>query len=240
MTDVTASGHPGSGADRALVSLTYITMGRLLLRSRTAEQVAELGRAPSPPLMEHWTLRLPSGCMIVEVHADEEARRADFARSDSMFRAPVHRFSSEQFSFVDEQKERAALDTFARAGKALAMTPTAAPLVAAPGPLQGRLVSFNKVPHLPGRVHEEVWSALDKHGFGSVVQLALRTPAGETLIDAYLDESTLIDDFVFVHDVLAEAGYALANEWYPFTDRQHERTLDRLAYGLGILPELPA
>jgi hypothetical protein len=239
MSDPTAGGKSESGADGAVVSLTYITMGRLLLRSRTAAQVAELGQAPGPPLMEHWTLRLPSGCVIVEVHADHEAWRGDFARSDSMFRASVHRFSAEAFSFVDAQREQTSLDAFARAGKALALLPPSTPLMAAPGPLQGRLVSFNKIPHLPGRLHEEVWSELDKHAFGSVVQLALRTPAGETLVDAYLDESTLTDDFVFVHEVLAEAGYAVENEWYPFTDRQHERTLDRLAYGLGILPDPP-
>jgi hypothetical protein len=213
-------------------------MGRLLLRSRTPEQVAELGRSPNPPLMDHWTLRLPSGCVIIEVHPDREAWSADLERSDAMFRAPVHRFSSEAFNFVDGRREKAALDTFARASQALEKIPTTSPLTASPGQLQGRLVSLNRIPHLPGRVHEEVWSVLDKHPFRSMVQLSIWTPGGETLIDAYLDESALIDDFVFVEGVLAEAGYTLTNEWYPFTDRQHERTLDRLAYGLGILPAL--
>ena len=224
--------------DRAVVSLTYITMGRLLLRTRTMAQLAELGPAPSSPLMEHWTLRLPSGCMIVEVHANAEVWGADLARSDAMFRDPVHRFSSEAFRFADEEGERVALDTFGLAHQALSAAPTAAPATT-PGSAHGRLVSFNKIPHLPEAVHKDVWAGLGEHKFNSIIQLPVRTPGGETLIGAYLDEDGLIDDFLFVREVLAGAGHAVTNEWYPFTDRTHERALDRLAHGLGFLPDLP-
>ena len=112
-----------------------------------------------------------------------------------------------------------------------AATDTAAPDES----LKGRLVSFNHIPHLPGDQPARVRAALDAHEFGSVVHLALQTPQGELLIDPYLDEATLMDDFVFVHDLLAGSGVEVVNHWHPFTDRFHERALDELATGLGML-----
>ncbi|MCU1345453.1 MAG: hypothetical protein JWL70_1719, partial [Acidimicrobiia bacterium] len=176
----------------------------------------------------------PSGCVIIDVHATPEVWRADLARSDAMFRDPIFRFSTEAFSFIDEQHEKPAISELERARDALSGHTFAQ---GATGDLKGRLVSFNRIPHLPDAVRADVWAALDEHKFASVMQLALKANGGDLLVDAYLNEDQLIDDFVAVERVLSEAGYPLVNEWYAFTDRAHERALDQLAFGLGLLPE---
>jgi hypothetical protein len=221
----------------AVVSLKYITMGRLYSRRRhTPERLAELTQSSSNlPPVDHWTLRLPSGCVIVEVHPNENAWRKDFVRSNAMFRDPVHRFSTETFAFIDEDREALALQVFSRARQALAAESSNA-IPSTSDQLMGRLVSLSRLPRLPADVHESVWSALGNHQFSSIVQLGLSSPSGELLLDAYLDEDRLIDDFLFVYELLKDSGYELRNEWYPFTDRVHESSLDRLAYGLGLLP----
>jgi hypothetical protein len=91
---------------------------------------------------------------------------------------------------------------------------------------------------MPDGVRDEVHRALADHAFTSIVHLVVRTPQGLLLIDPYLDEPALMDDFVFVRDVLAGVGHELVNHWHQFTDRVHERALDELAVGLGRLDEL--
>jgi hypothetical protein len=217
---------------KAVVSFTHLTMGKLFLRTATPEKMAVLTAAAGEALMSHWTLREPTGALIIEVHADETAFRADLTRSSTMFSDPLHRFHVDAYSFVDDEHEAVAVQAFA-AAKAAGRN-TQAPDPSAPSEdLKGRLVSFNHLPHLPGDVHEDVHKSLADHRFGSVVHLAVQTPQGELLVDPYLDEQSLMDDFVFLHDLLAGAGHQLDNRWYGFTDRVHERALDDLAAGLG-------
>ena len=59
------------------------------------------------------------------------------------------------------------------------------------------------------RFRADVWSALSEHKFVSVLQMALGTNGGDLLVDAYLDEPQLIDDFVVLKEVFAEVGYPL-------------------------------
>jgi hypothetical protein len=219
-----------------VVSMTHITMGRLLVRRMPMEELAKIAQPSTQPLLAHWTLRCPSGCVIIDVHASHEVWRQDLARSDAMFRDPIFRFSTDAFSFVDDQHEKAVISELERAGEVLKgeLFPAGAST-----DLKGRLVSFNRLPHLPDAVRTDVWAALAQHHFSSVMQLALNAPSGDLLVDAYLNEDQLIDDFVVVEKILTDAGYPLVNEWYPFTDRAHERALDQLAFALGALTERP-
>jgi len=94
------------------------------------------------------------------------------------------------------------------------------------------LVSLNHLPHLPDVVRADVRNALRAHQFASVLHLALQTPHGELLVDPYLDEEALIDDFVFVRGVYLDAGFDIVNNIHHFTDRAHERVLDQLVVAL--------
>jgi hypothetical protein len=220
----------------ARVSITNITMGKLVLRGPLAATLPSGAAPAAPPLLNHWTLRQPSGALIIDVHADEAKWSAHLTRSSAMFTDPVHALSCEVYRFARDEDERSALATFARAREATADGSPA--YGSAAGDLKGRVVSFNYLPHLPDDVRKDVLHALSEHSFGSIAQLRLETPRGELLIDPYLDEGQLIDDFVFVRETLAASGLNVRNEWYGFTDRVHERALDHLAFGLGLLPAL--
>ncbi|MGE3327132.1 MAG: hypothetical protein AB7N61_17205, partial [Acidimicrobiia bacterium] len=74
----------------SIVSLTHLTMGKLFLRSLSESQRAAMGNSIAQIPVSHWTLRLPSGCVIVDVHPDESTWQQAFATSDAMFRDPVH------------------------------------------------------------------------------------------------------------------------------------------------------
>ena len=226
----------GGQMGEAVVSMTRITMGRLLLRRMPAEELAKLAQPQAAPSLAHWTLRCPSGCVIIDVHPNREAWAEDFARSDAMFRDPIFRFSADAFSFIDDEHEASTINLLEKGQRA---TAGYSALAAPPGPLQGRLVSFNYVPRLPETLRADVWRALSNHQFASVLQLALRSDSGDLLVDAYLNENQLIDDFVAVEAVLSDAGHPVTNEWYPFTDRPHERALDQLAFALGALDQPP-
>jgi hypothetical protein len=219
---------------KAVVSFTHLTMGKLFLRTAKPERLARLTAAAGDALMSHWTLREPTGALIIDVHADEAAFRADLTRSSAMFGDALHRYHVDAYPFVDDEHEDAAVDAFTRA-KAARPVAAARDPDAPPGDLKNRVVSLNHLPHLPDGVRDDVHKALGEHRFGSVVQLVLRTPQGELLVDPYLDEPALMDDFVFVHDLLATAGFELVNHWHQFTDRVHEQALDELATGLGLL-----
>jgi hypothetical protein len=222
---------------KAVVSFAHLTMGKLLLRTAGPEKLATLTAASNDALMSHWTLREATGALMVDVHADEAAFQQDFSHSSTMFSDPMHRYHVEAYSFIDDEHEAAAVNAFSTAKSA---GRTVEPLDPSfrPGDLKGRLVSLNLIPHLPGQLSDDVHKALTAHRFGSVVHLAVRTPHGELLIDPYLDEQTLMDDFVFVHELLAGVGFELVNRSHPFTDRAHERALDELAVGLGKLDRL--
>lgn len=219
-----------------LVSLTHITMGKLLLRSMPPDALSELAvGTQQPPDMSHWTLRAPHGAMIIDLHSDRGAWQAHVDRSHAMFTDPVHRFSCEAYAFVDEVAQDAATATFARAVESVGdRGPSGDPSL---GALRGRVVSFNRLPHLPEDVADRVRTATRSHSWASVAQLHLATPSGELLIDAYLAEDQLIDDFVFLHDLIEGEGHSVTNQWYAFTDRAHERALDWLAFGVGALAE---
>jgi hypothetical protein len=217
-----------------VVSLTYLTMGKLFLRSLTAEQRAAMAGSISQIPVSHWTLRLPSGTMIIDVHPDAAAAEQALESSAAMFRDPVYQFRVEHLSFVDTDNAAATTATLDRARSALeGFTP--AYDSSAPGLLQGRLMSFNRLPNLPSIVRKAVVDELADHAFGSLVHLVLDTPSGPLMIDPYLAEEALIDDYVFVRDVLNRHGYDVNNEWYPFVDRAHERAIDHLAHGLGAI-----
>jgi hypothetical protein len=222
---------------KAVVSFTHLTMGKLFLRTAKPENLAGLAAAAGEAVMSHWTLREPTGALIIDVHVDEEAFHRDFTRSSKMFSDPLHRYHVDSFSFVDDEHEAMAVDAFARAKAAGRDTSTPDPS-APPRDLKNRLVSLNLIPHLPDGPRDEVHRALAEHAFTSVVHLVVRTPQGVLLIDPYLDEPALMDDFVFVHELLSGAGAELVNHWHPFTDRVHERAIDELAVGLGRLDEL--
>jgi hypothetical protein len=212
-------------------------MGKLFLRTAKPEKLASLTAAAGDALMSHWTLREPTGALIIDVHADEAAFRQDFTRSSTMFSDPLHRYHVDAYSFVDDEHEASAVDTFATAKAAGRNTDPPDPSLP-PRDLKGRLVSLNHIPHLPGELHDDVHKALAAHRFDSVVHLVVQTPHGELLIDPYLDEQSLMDDFVFVRELLAGVGFEVLNHWHAFTDRVHERALDELAVGLGRLDEL--
>lgn len=222
---------------KAVVSFTHLTMGKLFLRTAKPEKLASLAAAAGDALMSHWTLRESTGALIIDVHADQAAFRQDFARSSTMFSDPLHRYHVDAYSFVDDEHEASALEVFSTA-KAAGRDTEPPDLSLPPRDLKGRLVSLNHIPHLPGELRDDVHSALAAHRFGSLVHLVVQTPQGELLIDPYLDEPALMDDFVFVHELLAGVGVELVNHWHPFTDRVHERALDELAVGLGRLEEL--
>lgn len=224
----------------SIVSLTHLTMGKLFLRSLSESQRAAMGNSIAQIPVSHWTLRLPSGCVIVDVHPDESTWQQAFATSDAMFRDPVHRFWTEAFTHLDDDHEVRALELLERARTVVADRPPGAGPVGTPGLLQGRLVSFNRLPRMPRPTLDEVFAELASHAFSSLLRIALTTPAGPLLIEPYLDEATLIDDFVVVRDVVRAHGYEVVNEWYPFVDRTHERALDLLAYGLGRIDHVPA
>ena len=223
---------------KAVVSFSHLTMGKLFLRSATPEKMASISAAAGEAIMSHWTLREPTGALIVDVHADEASFRNDFARNWTMFSDPIHRFRADAYPFVDDEHEAIAVEAFARSKAntppALSALDPSAPV----GDLKGRIISLNHIPHLPDGVRDDVHKALADHTFKSVVHIALRTPQGELLVDPYLAEPDLMDDFVFVHDLLADAGFPLVNNWHNFTDRPHERALDHFALGLGLLDEL--
>lgn len=219
---------------KAVVSFTHLTMGKLFLRTADPERMASLPAATGDALMSHWTLREATGALMIDVHADEASFRQDFTRSSAMFADRLHRFHVDSYSFTDDAHEAAVLDALSTA-RAVGAAGEAADPAAPDENLKGRLVSFNHIPRLPGEQRARVHEALDAHDFGSVIHLVVQTPQGELLIDPYLDEPTLMDDFVFVHDLLAEASVEVLNHWHPFTDRFHERALDELAVGLGKL-----
>jgi hypothetical protein len=217
-----------------VVTFTYLTMGKLFLRSLTTEQRAAMSGSISQIPVSHWTLRLPSGCVIIDVHPDVAASEEALASSDAMFRDPVYRFRTETLSFIDDDNAATTVATLDRARAALVgFAPSYNS--STPDLLQGRLMSFNRLPRLPTTVRKAVVDELAAHTFASLVHMVLDTPSGPLTIDPYLAEDPLIDDFVFVRDVLNRHGYDVLNEWYPFVDRAHERALDHLAYGLGAI-----
>jgi hypothetical protein len=217
-----------------VVTFTYLTMGKLFLRSLTAEQRAGMAGSISQIPVSHWTLRVPSGTLIIDVHPDIEAAEQSLETSAAMFRDPVYRFRVEMMSFVDEHNAAATLAVLDQARAALTdFTPAYDP--GAPGLLHGRLMSFNRLPQLPPTTRKAVVDELADHAFGSLVHLVLDTPSGPLLIDPYLAEDALMDDYVFVREVLNRHSYDVTNEWYAFVDRAHERALDHLAYGLGAI-----
>jgi hypothetical protein len=222
---------------KAVVSFSHLTMGKLFLRSASPERLAAMSTPTGETPLSHWTLREPTGALIIDVHADEDSFRRDFARNWEMFSAPVHNFRADAYSFVDEEHEAAAIDAFARSEAAVSSAPSGLDPSMAQGDLKGRVISLNHLPRLPEPARADVRKAIAAHTFKSVVHLALRTPQGELLVDPYLAEPDLIDDFVFVDRLLADAGVRLVNHWHMFTDRAHERALDHLALGLGVLEE---
>lgn len=214
----------------AVVSFTHLTMGKLFLRTATPERFASLAAAAGDALMAHWTVRDAAGTLIVEVHVDEETFRRDYSRNYSMFSDPVHRFSADVYRFFDEEHEREAVDAFRRAkASGAGLPPTDAGDDTA---MRNHLLSLNHLPHLPDAVRDDVRDALREHQFASVLHMALETPQGEMLVDPYLDEEDLIDDFVFVRDVYRNAGFDVVNNIHHFTDRAHERVLDQLVVAL--------
>lgn len=216
-----------------VVSFTYLTMGKLYLRSLTPEQRTAMASTIRQVPVSHWTLRLPSGTVIVDVHPDANTCQQALAASDAMFRDPVYRFRTETFAFADEHHAKLATAELDRARAKLASSPSQDPTTS--GQLLGRLVSLNRLPRMPPAVHDAVFAEFSEHQFASVVQLVLATPDGTMLVDPYLAEESLMDDYVFVRTVLAPHGYDVVNEWFPFVDRAHERALDHLAFGLGML-----
>ncbi|HEY2333365.1 MAG TPA: hypothetical protein VGH94_15725 [Acidimicrobiales bacterium] len=218
---------------RAVVSFTHLTMGKLFLRTVTPEKMAGLGAAATDALMSHWTLRESPGTVIIEVHADDDAFRRDLTRSRAMFEDPIHRLRFEAYPFVDDAHEEAAVVAFAKV-RAAAVPPPAG----APGELKNRLLSLTLIPHLADGMRGEVRTALDDHEFLSVLHLAVQTPHGELLIDPYLDEQDLMDDFVFVRGLLSGTGIDAVNRLHAFVDRAHERAIDEVAVALGRLDEI--
>lgn len=213
----------------AVVSMTHLTMGKLALRRLSPEELRALADPGPSPALAHWTLRAPAGALIIDVHPHLEAFSDHVRRTTAVFQDPVHRLSIERFAFLDAEREAATLDQLSRSA-------TPSEHGDDDGRLRGRLVAFNRLPQLAIDSEAAVWSAIAALRFGSVAQLVLASASGPLLVDAYLDESTLIDDFVARREVLADIGVGVTNEWYAFTDRAHEVALDRLAIGLGRLP----
>ncbi|HEX5586369.1 MAG TPA: hypothetical protein VFZ17_03600 [Acidimicrobiia bacterium] len=214
----------------AVVSFTHLTMGKLMLRTSPPERLASLAAAAGDALMAHWTVRDAAGTLIVEVHADEDTFRRDYSRNFAVFSDPVHRFRVDVYPFADDENEREVVDAFTRAKASVAELPP--PDLASDGLMRNHLLSLNHLPHPPDDVRAEVRDALHRHQFASVMHMALQTPQGEMLVDPYLDEEDLIDDFVFVRDVYRNAGLDIESEIHHFTDRAHERVLDQLVVAL--------
>jgi hypothetical protein len=214
----------------AVVSFTHLTMGKLMLRTAPPERLAGLAAAAGDALMAHWTTRDAAGTLIVEVHADEDTFRRDYSRNHAVFSDPVHRFRADVYPFVDEEHEREVVDAFTRAKTARAELPPSDG--ADDTMMRNHLVSLNHLPHLPDDVRTDVRNALRRHRFASVLHMALQTPHGELLVDPYLAEEDLIDDFVFVRGVYLDAGVDIVNNIHHFTDRAHERVLDQLVVAL--------
>src|SRR5215203_2171865 len=116
----------------AVVSMTHLTMGRLMLRRMPRDELSNLARPPAEPVMAHWTLRCPYGCLIIDVHPDRDTWAADLARSHAMFRDPVFRFSAKAFSFIDDEHEASALGLLEKAQR---VTSGYSALAAPPGQL---------------------------------------------------------------------------------------------------------
>lgn len=217
----------------AVVSMTHMSMGPLMYRRGGPPPRPSGAAPPFGDSYAHWSLRVPTGCLVLDVYDDEAAWAPDYASLSSLFRDPLHNFSCRVYHFVDDEAEQAAMEPLRRAKST--GTPSFDPTLA--GDLKNRLCSFNHVPRLPDGIRDDVHKVLHDHEFASVVHFALAAPEGELLLDVYLDEPPLLDDFLAVHDVLAGVGYPVENETFSFIDRAHERLFDRVAANLGFISE---